>query len=124
MAAALAMTAPHAISFRKPVLPWSTAADDEKRFRSIAGRVLALVLLLGLLVPWLPLPKIERTEVQPLPPPIAKLLLERQATPPAPPPRRRRRPRPCPRHGSPSKASRPAKWRWITRASAPVAWAC
>ncbi|MBL8305834.1 MAG: AgmX/PglI C-terminal domain-containing protein [Rubrivivax sp.] len=86
MSAALAMTAPHAISFRKPVLPWSTAADDEKRFRSIAGRVLALVLLLGLLVPWLPLPKIERTEVQPLPPPIAKLLLERPATPPAPPP--------------------------------------
>lgn len=74
-----------ALSFRQPVLPWSTAAEDERHFRRIATRVLALVLLLGLLVPWLPLPKMERVEVQPLPPPIAKLLLERANTPPPPP---------------------------------------
>jgi protein TonB len=37
-------------------------------------------------VPWLPLPKIERVEIQPLPAPIAKLLLERAVTPPPPKP--------------------------------------
>ena len=73
-------------SFRVPSLPWATSADDERRFQRIAHRVLILVLLLGLVVPFLPLPRIERVEVQPLPAPIAKLLLERAVTPPAPPP--------------------------------------
>ena len=74
-------------SFRVPTLPWATAADDEKRFARIARWVLIVVLLLGALMPWLPLPKMERVEVQPLPAPIARLLLERLATAPAPPPK-------------------------------------
>jgi TonB family protein len=77
---ALAMSA--GVSFRVPVLPWSTAADDERRYRRILRWLLALVLLLGVLVPLVPLQKTERLEVQPLPPPIAKLLLDRQAVPP------------------------------------------
>ena len=71
-------------SFRAPTLPWSNSADDEKRFQRIARRVLVVVMLLALIVPWLPLPKLERIEVQPLPAPIAKLLLERVAPPPPP----------------------------------------
>ena len=89
--AALAMSPLSALapmaSFRVASLPWATAADDEKRFQRIARWVLIVVLLLGTLMPWLPLPKMERVEVQPLPAPIAKLLLERVATPPAPPPK-------------------------------------
>jgi periplasmic protein TonB len=83
---AAAMVIPHEISFRKPVLPWSTAADDERRFKRILKRVVAIVLLLGLIFPFVPKPKIERTEVQALPPPIAKLLLEREVAKPKPPP--------------------------------------
>ena len=82
MMAALALS-PMA-SFRAPTLPWSNSADDEKRFQRIARRVLVVVMLLALIVPWLPLPKLERIEVQPLPAPIAKLLLERVAPPPPP----------------------------------------
>lgn len=77
---------PHEISFRVTALPWSTAADDERRFKRILMRVVAIVLLLGLIFPFVPKPKIERTEAQALPPPIAKLLLEREATKPKPPP--------------------------------------
>jgi len=83
-ALAMSALAPMA-SFRVPTLPWATSADDEKRFQRIARWVLIVVLLLGILMPWLPLPKLERLEAQPLPAPIAKLLLERAATPPAPP---------------------------------------
>ena len=72
-------------SFRVPTLPWATSADDERRFQRIARLILLVVLLLALIVPWLPLPKLERVEVQPLPAPIAKLLLEREKTPPPPP---------------------------------------
>ncbi len=73
-------------SFRRPTLPWSNSADDEKRFQRIARWVLLVVLLLGIAMPWLPLPKRDRIEVQPLPAPIAKLLLERAAPPPPPKP--------------------------------------
>jgi TonB family protein len=84
MAPALAI--PHEISFRQPMLPWSTAADDERRFKRILKRVVAIVLLLGLIFPFVPKPPVERVEVQALPPPIAKLLLERETAKPKPPP--------------------------------------
>jgi protein TonB len=89
MSAAMALSA-HGLSpmasFRVPTLPWSNAADDERRFQRIAWSVVLLALLLGVVVPWLPLPVRERIEAQPLPAPMARLLLERVATPPAPPP--------------------------------------
>lgn len=88
MAAAATMRGPipHEISFRVTALPWATAAEDERRFKRILMRVVAIVLLLGLIFPWVPKPKIERTEAQALPPPIAKLLLEREVAKPKPPP--------------------------------------
>ncbi len=44
------------------------------------------MLLLASVLPFVPLRKAERPEAQALPPPMARLLLERQPTPPAPPP--------------------------------------
>lgn len=74
-------------SFRIPTLPWSHSADDERRFQRIARAVLLLVLALGVAMPFVPLPRRERVEAQPLPAPMARLLLERSAKPPAPPPK-------------------------------------
>ncbi|MDO9091764.1 MAG: AgmX/PglI C-terminal domain-containing protein [Rubrivivax sp.] len=74
-------------SFRRPSLPWSNAADDEKRFQRIARTVLMVVLVLGVVMPYVPLPERVRIEAQPLPAPMARLLLERPVTPPAPPPK-------------------------------------
>jgi periplasmic protein TonB len=83
------MSAALAVSFRQPVLPWALSADDERRFKRIAGRVLGAALLVALAMPWIPRPPEERTkETVTLPVPIAKLLLERPVpplTPPAPP---------------------------------------
>ena len=75
-----------AVSFRNPVLAWATPPEDDARFRRINGTVIALVLLFGLALPWLPVPDIVQDVVQPLPPPLAKLLLEDKPLP-APPPR-------------------------------------
>jgi len=74
-----------AISFHTPVLPWAVSAADEERFRKILQRVVIACLVLGLALPWLPLPKIDRAQPVELPPRLAKLLLEREKTPPAPP---------------------------------------
>ncbi|MDE2565828.1 MAG: energy transducer TonB, partial [Burkholderiales bacterium] len=72
-----------AISFRQPVLPWSVAAADERRFQRILRATLGVALALALVLPWLPRPKIERLQAQPLPPPMARLLLDRPAPPQA-----------------------------------------
>ena len=86
MAAAGAAASLSTVSFRKPVLAWSIAAEDEKRFRHITKRVLGVVLLLAVVMPFVPRPAPELQRAQPLPPPLARLLLERQTPPPAPPP--------------------------------------
>src|SRR5882762_7795506 len=65
------------------MLPWTDSEEDERRFRRILKRVLLVCLLFSLIMPWLPVPKVDRSKVEELPPRLAKLLLERQ---PAPPP--------------------------------------
>lgn len=65
-----------AVSFRTPVLAWAVPEEDERRFRHIVQQVLGVCVLFGLLLLVLPHPEIPRDEVQPLPPPLAKLLLE------------------------------------------------
>jgi len=74
-----------AVSFRGSVLPWSVSAEDEQRFRRILRITLTIALILALLLPWIPLRKEERTQVQPLPPPLAKLLLDAKPLPPPTP---------------------------------------
>lgn len=86
MAPRLAVRRP-AVSFRKPQLPWANGGDDERRFKRILKRVVGAALLLGLVMPFVPMKKEERRTVQPLPAPMARLLMERPVTPPAPPPK-------------------------------------
>jgi len=81
-----AMHAPAALSFRVPALPWSLNAADERRFRRIARNVGIVVVLLVLLMLFVPLSPPKRAEMQPLPAPMARLLLEQQAPKPPPPP--------------------------------------
>ena len=41
-------------------LPWTVSEEEQERFRRILKRVFLFVLTLGLLMPFLPVPKIER----------------------------------------------------------------
>lgn len=68
------------------MLPWAVSAADEQRFRRILRTLLAVVLLLAIALPFVPLRTPERSAAPALPPPMAKLLLERPVAPPAPPP--------------------------------------
>jgi TonB family protein len=92
-AMALSMPMPTAVSFRLPVLPWAMAADDERRFRRILGRVVGVALLAGVAMPFVPLQPVEKTSLPPPPPAVVKLLIDPAAlTKPLPPPT----PRPAP----------------------------
>ncbi len=65
-----------------PILAWSVSAEDEERFKRILKQVLAICLLVALVMPWLPVREPDRTAVEPLPPRLAKLLLDREPPPP------------------------------------------
>jgi TonB family protein len=69
------------------VLPWSGSAEDDARFRRILQRVLAVCAVFALVLPWLPVRKEERRAAEPLPPRLAKLLLDREVPPPTPLPK-------------------------------------
>ncbi len=65
-------------------LPWSLDPVVEQRFRRITGRTALVALLLGLLVPWLPIPERDSLLPPEVPERYARLLIER--APPPPPP--------------------------------------
>ena len=71
--------------YHSPDLSWTILEEDRRRFRKILQRVFLVCLLFALLIPFLPIPQIEREKVEALPPRLAKLVLERkQAKLPAP----------------------------------------
>jgi len=80
-----ALVAP-GVSFRVPVLPWSIASDDERRFRKITGRVVLLCAVIFIAMPWLPVFKPDPAKPVELAAPMAKLLIEQAAIPTPPPP--------------------------------------
>jgi protein TonB len=64
--------------------PWSLSAEDDRRFRRILQVTLLVFLLWGLVIPYLPLSKIERHAPDSLPPRLARLILEQKPVPPPP----------------------------------------
>ena len=74
------------VSFRAPVLAWAVSPDDEVRFRRILHRVLGATVVACVALPWLPVMQPDRSQPQELPPRLARLMLEREATPLPPPP--------------------------------------
>jgi outer membrane biosynthesis protein TonB len=69
-------------------LPWETGREDVKRLQRYLLICVALVVVLGGVIPWLPVPEVERVELEELPPQLARILLEKpKPVPPPPPPR-------------------------------------
>lgn len=64
------------VSFRTPVLPWATSAEDELRFARVRGAVLIISTALCLAVLLMPVIQPDRTQAPDLPPRLATLILE------------------------------------------------
>ncbi len=73
---------------RGPVLqlPWTSTQEDDQRFRKYTLIGLLLFMVVGVIVPFLPVPEIEREELEEIPPQLAKIELEKKELPPPPPP--------------------------------------
>jgi len=78
--------------YREFELAWSFPQEDAERFRKILLAMLLLFLLLGILIPLLPVPQREKSAAEDVPPRLAKLMLEKK--PPPPPPPKKEEPKP------------------------------
>lgn len=72
--------------YRVYELQWTPDAEQEARFRRTLRNTLAIILLLSLLIPWLPMPERSPEDIPEIPQRFAKLVLERKVLPPPPPP--------------------------------------
>ncbi|MDX1693292.1 MAG: AgmX/PglI C-terminal domain-containing protein [Ketobacteraceae bacterium] len=68
-------------------LPWSSTAAEDENFRKWRKRLLIAFLLFTVLVPWLPLPEVEREELEKVPAKLAKVIITKKAPPPPPQPK-------------------------------------
>ena len=66
-------------------LPWAATKKEDDAFDKWLKRALLLFLLFTLVFPWLPIPEIEREELEKVPPKLAKLVLQKKTPPPPPP---------------------------------------
>ena len=79
------------------ILPWTVSAEDEHRFRRILKTHLLIIVALGLAMPFLPLPHIDKPVKVELPPPVATFLIEKKPAPPPPPVLKKPKPKPKPK---------------------------
>jgi len=89
--------------YREYELPWSSDSSQDRKFQRLLGITFLIVLVLGLIWPFLPTPERDPYEVEEIPPRIAQLLLEEKPLPPPPPPPKEEEPEPEPDEVEPEK---------------------
>lgn len=72
--------------YRVYELPWTTGADQERRFKYIVHATVGALLVLALVLSFLPLPVQDEDQTRELPKRLARLVVERQTPLPPPPP--------------------------------------
>lgn len=72
--------------YHSAYLPWAVSEEEQRRFRRILLGVFLFCLLFAVVMPFLPVPQVDRETAETVPPRLAKLVLERKqaAQPPAP----------------------------------------
>ena len=70
-------------------LPWDIGREDIRKFRRWLLMMLCAIGFGGALMPWLPVPEVDREQLEELPPQLARILLEKKepVIPPPPPPK-------------------------------------
>lgn len=78
-----------AIAYSHPFpLPWDINREDRKKLKAWLMWVLLALFIVGGPMPWLPVPEVERKDLETLPPQLARILQEKPkpVIPPPPPP--------------------------------------
>ena len=77
------------LTVRELALPWEGARPDRRVLHKWLGICLSVVLVGGVLIPWITLPEAPREELETLPPQLARIVLDKPEPkiPPPPPPK-------------------------------------
>ena len=67
-------------------LPWSAALEDDRRFGRITLIAVAILLVVSIIFPWLPVEELTREKQEEIPPQLAQVILEKKELPKPPPP--------------------------------------
>jgi TonB family protein len=73
-------------AWNEPFLPW-VESENDRRFKRILLVSIMIATILGVIVPYLPVPEPERKELKDVAPRLAKLILEKKKVVPPPPPK-------------------------------------
>ncbi|TNF89446.1 MAG: energy transducer TonB, partial [Gammaproteobacteria bacterium] len=68
-------------------LPWDLNRSDRKNFNKWLTMMLAVIVVFGGAMPWLPVPEVDRTELEELPPQLARIMLDKPEPVIPPPPK-------------------------------------
>ena len=63
------------------LLPWESSRAEDARYHRLLRRALLTLCVLGVVLPWLPVPELSREKQEAVPPQLARVLLEKQALP-------------------------------------------
>jgi protein TonB len=74
-----------AVLYHSYVLPWTLVLEEVERLKKLVIVVVFSVVLFGLVIPFIPIQKPDRTKVEPLPPRLAQLVVEKKLKPKPPP---------------------------------------
>ncbi len=78
-----------AITFHMPEfnLPWDLDRQDRRNLKKWLTVFMVIILTAGIAIPWLPVPEVDRQELEELPPQLARIMLEKPepVIPPPPP---------------------------------------
>jgi len=98
-------------------MSWGIANSDDARFNRYVRRNLLMALVLGIIMPFLPLPEIEKPVVEEAPR-LAQLIFEKEELKPPPPPKPlQKKPEPLPKKVEPPQ---PVKKKVVVKKPAPV----
>ncbi|EAT11788.1 AgmX/PglI C-terminal domain-containing protein [Bermanella marisrubri] len=82
------------IQYQAPQLPWSNG-QQERLFKLVLIALLAVTVILGIVIPSIQLPEIERHKAEELPPQLARVIKRKKETPkPKPVPKVQEKPKP------------------------------
>jgi len=81
------------LMYRSFILPWTRLEEDDGRLKKIVATVLAMAFVFGVVIPWIPVPEVDKDKVEELPPRLAQLLLEQQKPKPKPVPKKVEKPK-------------------------------
>ena len=69
-------------------LPWNYIKEEVERLKRLVVIIVAVTVIFGIAIPFIPVPKQDIAKEEKLPPRLAQLVMQQKKKPPPPPPKK------------------------------------